>query len=119
MVKQVIVVNMKVPFPIGRLDAQSCHACGNAILSMGRWLNKSTFIIDGVKPEIRKWMDEEPTKVVCKEWGRDALMALYTEAKAKGLPCGMEEDDGFLTAIAIGPTFNMDIDPITKDLSLL
>ncbi len=119
MVKQVIVVNMKVPFPIGRFAAQSCHASLNAVLSMGKWLNKHTWCMDGIIPEVKNWLDLEPTKVVCKEFGEDELMALYSSAKNKGLPVGIMRDDGYLTAIAIGPALNIDIDPITRDLSLL
>ena len=118
MVKQVIVLNMAVPMSIGRLAAQGAHASILAILNQGSW-NKNTFTIQDASSELKYWMKESFTKVFVKAWGFDSLFKLNAKATALGISSVYMEEDGYTTALAIGPHLSSKIDEITKDLPLL
>jgi peptidyl-tRNA hydrolase, PTH2 family len=119
MVKQVIVVNTNVPMSVGRLAAQGAHASIAIFLDKGKWKDDSTFEIEDLTPDMRYWMDESFTKVVLQVHGKNKLLGLAETAKNSNLPVSVIEDDGFTTAIAIGPCPNELVDPITRSLSLL
>ena len=119
MVKQVIVVNMKVPMGIGRLAAQAAHASIGVFLDKGCWNTNGSFEISNISDAMKYWMDESFTKVVLKEWGEQKLINLVDKAKELNLPTYIMEDDGHLTAIAIGPGESEVIDYVTGKLTLL
>lgn len=119
MVKQVIVVNMKVPMGIGRLAAQAAHASIAVLLDLGQWTDRNKFEINDVSGPMIYWMKKSFTKIVVKAWGETELMRLYDEAKELGLPVSNMVDDGHLTAIAIGPDRAEIIDRVTGELPLL
>jgi peptidyl-tRNA hydrolase len=127
-VKQVIVVNMAVPFPIGRLMAHAAHASVSNILKRGSW---TTTITDRPSGEtkyiyelhtkdaaLKWWMEEQFTKVVCKAWGKEAMMKIKAQAEEKGIYVSVMEEEGFVTAIALGPALIKDLE-FTKQLSLM
>lgn len=119
MVKQVIIVNTKVPMSIGRLAAQGAHASIAIFLDKGKWKDDTTFEISDLNSDMKYWMDESFTKVVLKTHGKGKLLRLADKAKRDNLPVSIIEDDGYTTAIAIGPCPNSLVDPITRKLSLL
>jgi peptidyl-tRNA hydrolase, PTH2 family len=118
MVKQVLIVNMDTPMSIGRLFAQVAHASIQVFLNRGKW-SDNNFQIDNVSESMKYWMKESFTKVICKAWGKDELQSLYDKAIEKGIPASIIEDDGFITAVGIGPDDSKNINPITRDLALL
>lgn len=117
-VRQIIVVNTETPFPIGRLCAHACHASIASLLDQGRWIGNEFSIDTDDNFELRYWMKESFTKVVCKCWGDDALLELKKKAEEIGLPASIIKEDGYYTALAIGPG---EIEKLShfKDLPLL
>jgi len=118
MVKQVLIANLDTPMSIGRLAAQCAHASIEVFLNIGEW-SKDDFSIKNVKEPMKIWMQGDFTKIVCKTWGKDKLKSLYDKAISKGLPASIIEDDGYVTAVGIGPAEASEINPITRDLELL
>lgn len=101
-VKQVIVVNLAAPMELGRLVAQACHSAVLNVLSRGSW-NEDTFSLTTQDFALKWWMKEQFTKVVCKAWGDDQMLAIKKEAEDNGLYVAMMQEDGYITSIAIGP----------------
>ena len=101
MIKQVIVLNVEVPFPLGRFSAMAAHASVGAVLEANH-TDKEMF-----------------TKIVTKTWGEDALHKLQKKASRLGLPSKLVEDDGYVVALAIGPYHADVIDKVTKKLPLV
>lgn len=116
-VKQVIVVNMAVPMPIGRLMAQAAHASVLNILNRGTW-SDHTFTIHTDDDALKWWMEEQFTKVVCKAWGKESMMKIKAKAEELGIYVSVMEEDGFITAIALGPALVKDLE-FTKGLALM
>ena len=108
-VKQVIVVNMATPMPIGRLMAQAAHASVLNILNRGTWKDH-IFTIDTEDVALRWWMEEEFTKVVCKAWGKEAMMKIKETAENKNVAVSLMEEDGFITALALGPALKEELE---------
>jgi peptidyl-tRNA hydrolase len=123
-VKQVLVVNMAVPFPLGRLAAQISHASVSNIITRGKWdkdIDEEgyyTFTLKTKDKALKWWMEEQFTKVVCKAWGKEQMLKVKAEAEEKGIYVGVMEEDGFITAIALGPAFIEDLE-FTKGLALM
>ena len=119
-VKMVVVVNMAAKMSIGRLAAQIAHAATLAILEAGEWIDNTFQIITDGDPILRYWMRENITKVVVKTWGEDQLHSLKAQAEALGIRTAlMVEDDGQVTALALGPDMSEKLDPMTKELPLM
>jgi len=117
-IRQIIVINLETEFPIGRLVAHACHASVSVLLNRGYWVNNRFSINTDGSPELEYWMKESFTKVVCKTWGKDSILALKEKAESLGLLTGLIEEEGYITALAIGPG---DIEKLNKfkDLPLL
>lgn len=93
--------------PLGRLVAQAAHASYLAVLHEGTWEEYNKFTIDTSGDlALDDWLKNSFTKVVCKAWGRQALIDLKDEADRLGIKNGLMEEDGELTALAIGPDTN-------------
>ena len=119
-VKMVVVVNMAAKMSIGRLAAQIAHAATLAILEAGEWIDNTFQIITDGDPILRYWMQENITKVVVKTWGEDQLHSLKVQAEAMGIRTAlMVEDDGQVTALALGPDLSEKLDPLTRELPLM
>ena len=116
-VKQVIVVNMAVPMPIGRLMAQAAHASVLNILNRGTW-NENNFTISTKDFALKWWMEEQFTKVVCKAWGKEQMLKLKEKAESLGIYVSVMEEDTFITAMALGPAIIKDLE-FTKTLPLM
>jgi peptidyl-tRNA hydrolase len=128
-ISQKIVVNMDIPMSLGRICAQAAHASWLAVLQQGKWYPdefmpyggaEETFIIDTHgKAPLRSWLQDQFTKVMLRGWGDQMLLDLKTEAEKLGLPVGLMEEDGHLTALAIGPAYTEEINQVTGKLHLL
>jgi len=76
---------------------------------------------------MRQWVEGIFTKVVVRAGSKEELLDLYRQALLARIPCALIEDSGktefggvpTLTALAIGPTFSENINPITGHLVLL
>jgi peptidyl-tRNA hydrolase len=117
-IRQIIVVNLEVPFPIGRITAHACHSSVARLLDSGSWDGKK-FIIDTTgNYELEYWMKDSFTKAVCKCWGKDALLAIKDKAETLGIPVSVIEEEDYFTALGIGPSSADKMDSF-KDLPLL
>jgi len=119
MSKQVIILNMEADMGVGRLAAHAAHASIAVLLDMGEWTDHDAFEIGNIPHAMGRWMKEAFTKVVVKSWGNDTLRELHKQALAQELPTSLIEEDGYVTAVAIGPADVRDVDPITRALPLL
>lgn len=134
--KQVIVIRKDLNMRKGKMCAQAAHASMGALLlrsetaSPLRWgvlyeANRYTVIKEDVAT--MDWLDNSFTKIVVSVDSEEALRAIYARALEVGLRSVLIEDNGKTefagvktpTAVAIGPAWDYQIDPITKDLPLL
>jgi peptidyl-tRNA hydrolase len=111
--KQVIVVDMNLKLPPGKLAAQVAHAAVAAYLEARPFDQKA-------------WLLEGMPKVVLKIEGETALLALYDRARARQLPAQLIADagrtvlpGGAMTCLGLGPADDAEIDALTGALKLL
>lgn len=120
---QKIIVNLDIPMSIGRIAAQAAHASWLSVLNHSEWVHQDGIdelrIKTNGKPDLHFWLKESFTKVMLRGFGDDMLLELKSKAEQAGLSIGLMEEDGHLTALAIGPNLSEDIDKITKGLHLL
>lgn len=98
----------------GKEIAQGAHASLMAVLDK---LNH---------PNVRQWLDEKFTKVTVRVDSEEALLAVYEQAKARGLICALVQDSGLTefdgaltyTTVAVGPETDENLRPVTGQLSL-
>jgi|SRR6478609_4721409 len=109
MIKQAIIVNLKANMPIGRLVAQVAHASELANDLESRQRLKAEFP-DEFGPV---------TKTVLRGFGDEHLLELLEKSKSRNIPVAMMREDGFNTALAIGPAPKKKVDEITFGMLLL
>lgn len=102
-VRQIVVANLAVPFPLGRLAAHIAHAAVAGVLDQGEWVDNTFQVVTDGAPDLRYWMQESFTKAVCKAWGKDEMMAIKAKADIAGIHTSLIEEDGYVTALGIGP----------------
>ena len=111
--KQAIVLNASLKMGKGKAAAQASHASLEAFQKT----------LENAREE---WRESGMEKVVLKVSSEKELLALYDKAKRKKLPCALIRDAGHtqvpagsITACAIGPADEREIDEITGELKLL
>lgn len=112
-VKQVIVVNIELGLPKGKLAAQVAHAAVAAFLE--------------ATPKSRSaWLSAGMPKVVLKASDEAALRELRAKAHHAGLPVALIADagrtvvaSGTVTCVGIGPASVAQLEPLTGELKLL
>lgn len=115
----------------GKIAAQLAHASLAAVLNLMNVSStgmKVTRTLE-VKTDsaISKWLSGPFAKVCVSVDSEEQLLEVYQQAVDKGLPCVLITDAGRTefngvptkTAVAIGPAFPEDVDPITCGLKLL
>ena len=117
-IKQVIILNDKVEWPVGRMIAQGMHASWLSVMNQAHW-NENHFVVDTFeKPGLKRWLEDEFTKVVLRGKDLESILNLKREAESKGLATGLMEEDGEVTALAIGPDYSSKISPLTRGIPL-
>lgn len=114
--KQVIVLRKDLNMRKGKMIAQGAHASVKVVLEM-----------KNPSEAAKVWMEGAFTKIAVGVNTEEELLALYQKAFQQGLPCALIQDSGktefggvpTYTAVAIGPAFPDQIDPITGHLKLL
>ena len=113
MYKQVIVVRNDLKLSKGKLAVQVAHASLDAYKKADSILRT-------------EWEKEGAKKVVVKVKDSSELLKAFNIAKSSGLPCSLIKDagrtqlePGTMTAAAIGPAPEQDVDRITGKLKLL
>lgn len=111
--KQVIVLRTDIGMSKGKLVAQACHA------SVGAYKNADSAARN-------EWETAGARKVALKIAGEDALMDLFKQARAQGVPAYVVKDagqtelePGTVTALGLGPAGDETVDKVTKELQLL
>jgi PTH2 family peptidyl-tRNA hydrolase len=110
--KQAIVARTDLGMGEGKLAAQVAHASLSAYEDTGRKARK-------------QWKGAGQKKVVLKGSGESELFELADVAERAGLPHAVvrdaghtQLDPGTVTALAVGPGADEDVDRVTGDLSL-
>lgn len=113
--KQVIVLRKDLNMRKGKMIAQGAHASVKAVI--GRQNDD----------RVKAWLDSGMTKIAVSCNSEDELLEIYQKASSKKMitslirDAGRTEFDGVptLTAIAIGPGNENEINSITGELKLL
>ena len=113
MYKQVIVVRNDLKLEKGKLAVQVAHASLDAYKKSDSRMRA-------------EWEKEGAKKVVVKVDDSKELLKAFNIAKGLGLPCSLIRDagrtqlePGTMTAVAIGPAPEGDVDQVTGKLKLL
>lgn len=115
--KQVILIRADLKMRSGKIAAQASHSSvGAALLAFTRF-----------KGLFSEWEATGQKKVVVKVKSEQELLDIYNKTVEMGLPCYLVRDAGLttfhgqptLTAAAIGPADEWQIDPLVGHLKLL
>ena len=131
--KQVILVRKDLEMSAGKTASQVAHASIAVFLNMTHKLFDPSLSVVRREFEVMRnsamdqWLDGDFTKIVLGVENEEEIRHLHRLAQVHGLPCSMIIDNGdtvfngveTLTAVAIGPAYSDQIDPITSHLSLL
>lgn len=112
--KQVIILRKDLNMRKGKMVAQGSHASLKATL-------------DNIESkDVNKWLANGMKKICVSCRSEQELRDLHNKALAAKLPCSIILDAGHtefngptLTAVAIGPAPEAEVDKITKELKLL
>lgn len=111
--KQSIAVRTDLGMGVGKVAAQVAHASLKAYDSAG-------------EDAVGEWKRSGQTKVVVEVETEDELLHLKEAAERRGLPAALVRDaghtqveSGTLTALAVGPAADDEVDAVTGELSLL
>jgi peptidyl-tRNA hydrolase, PTH2 family len=125
--KQVIVIRKDLNMRKGKMVAQGAHASMKVILDkMSKMVDEWKLNLDEGS-SIQKWLEGKFTKICVSVDSEAELIEIYDRARSNGIICsiitdaGLTEFDGIptKTAVAIGPAWPEEIDPITSHLKLL
>jgi peptidyl-tRNA hydrolase, PTH2 family len=128
--KQVIVIRRELQMRRGKEIAQGSHASMEWLTSQIKDPDDDTgdysyYQVAVSNPQL-EWLLTGRRKIVCQVRTEDQLMEVYDRAQAAGLTVHLITDAGYTefgnqptkTAIAIGPDYDENIDPVTGDLEL-
>lgn len=136
MIKQVIVVRKDLNMRKGKMCAQAAHASLGAVFSKSfvdptneteKSVGISNWKVIPLTTELETWFNDKFTKICVGCDSEEELVALYEEARRRGLihflctDAGRTEFHGVptKTTLAIGPADEDVIDQITGHLKLL
>lgn len=136
--KQVIVIRKDLNMRKGKMCSQAAHASMKVLLD--NLAGRRLFYTDDAEKEACRdvfvyeprsawddWLNGIFTKITVSVDGEDALISVYKLALIAKLPAALIQDVGktefngvpTFTAVAIGPAWADEIDPITGKLPLL
>lgn len=131
-VKQVIVLRKDLNMRKGKMVAQGAHASLMAILGEKYEPNENLgaggdWLLTSIDDDLRSWLCGDFRKICVGVSSEAELLAVFAQAKEKGLRCSLIQDHGLTefggvptyTAVAIGPASADRIDEITGALGLL
>ena len=137
--KQWIILRKDLKMRKGKMIAQGAHASMSVIFGMfDKWMSEypgemdkeneiSYRLYEDEGSAVQKWIDGAFTKIALSVDSEEELIALYDQAKERGLPCSLIEDKGLTefhgvltkTAIAIGPAYPSQVSDLLGELKLL
>ena len=115
----------------GKMVAQGAHASMKAILDIGYEMasprGHDAFVIPMESTALEEWLTTNFKKITVYVNSEEELVDIYQKAKDAGLLAALIVDSGLTefkgvptkTAVAIGPAYDDEIDPITGHLPLL
>ena len=116
--KQVIVLRKDLNMRKGKMVAQGAHASIKAAWEAERKKGYADIYLE--------WFSELQTKICVGVDSEAELLATYEKAKELGLPCSLIRDAGLtefneptLTAVAVGPAPESQVNKVTGTLKLL
>ena len=138
MAKQVIVLRKDLNMRKGKMCAQAAHAsmavffnnmidnCKTYVGLNGEIIKSNEYILP-VDDSQKEWIEGLFTKIVVGCDSKEELLNLMDKANSMDIPNALIEDNGLtefngkrtITALAIGPAEEEDIDIITSELQLL
>jgi len=130
--KQVIVIRIDLNVRKGKMCSQAAHASMKVLLDkmptvIGDNHIRTRAFIYRPDSALADWIDGIFTKITVSVDSEEALHAVYQQALHANLPAAIIQDVGktefggvpTFTAVAIGPAWADEIDPITGHLPLL
>lgn len=119
-VKQVLVYRRDLKMRKGKIAAQCAHA-SLSIFTRGQ-RQRGLELRRTLTPEMALWTQWRQAKIVLSVQDEEALTRVHEMAQQAGLPTSLIRDAGLtefggvptLTAVAVGPALERDIDRITK-----
>jgi PTH2 family peptidyl-tRNA hydrolase len=129
-VKQYLIIREDLNMSTGKIAAQAAHASSKIFFDKMKkeintpGLGASTYLHSfEASEEEMLWIEGQFTKIVKKVKNENQLLKTYNEAKQSGLNVSLILDAGLTelegenyTAIAIGPNYVEDCEPIVKKL---
>lgn len=129
-VKQYLIIREDLNMSTGKIAAQAAHASSKIFFDKMKkeirtpGLGASTYLYSfEASEEEMLWIEGQFTKIVKKVKNENQLLKTYNEAKQSGLNVSLILDAGLTelegenyTAIAIGPNYVEDCEPIVKKL---
>lgn len=125
--KQIIVIRRDLKMRRGKEIAQGSHASMAFITKRIQKNIENGVLVPVIKRKAEEeWLRSSFRKIVCKVPDLDALLQVAKKAEEAGLETHIVEDSGYtefkgektVTAVAIGPDYNENIDPVTESLEL-
>lgn len=131
--KQVLIVRKDLSMRKGKIAAQCSHASMKVLLdrmAVKPWPDANAVervLVVPANSAFEAWLSGSFTKITVSVDSDVALQEIYAQAVAAALPCSLITDEGRTefngvptrTAVAIGPAWADEIDPITGKLPLL
>ena len=132
--KQIIVIRKDLNMRKGKAIAQGAHASMAVFFNLMKdpnsgaiTKNNETFHYEfkSASEAVNNWITVRFKKICVYVNSEQELLDIYEQAKAKGLLCSLIKDAGLTefkepthTAVAIGPDWDENIDPLTGHLPL-
>jgi len=122
--KQVIILRTDLKMPAGKAAAQAAHASLKAFMGEALTSGPGDLTLK-MRPLDLAWSKGSHVKIVLGVDSESEMLALYAAAQEAGLRTALVVDEGRTifagaqtTALAIGPEYAEDLDPITGKLKL-
>lgn len=128
--KMALVLRADVGMTKGKLCAQASHAAVQSVLNIVSSSSSSSSSSgrnnSKEKAALETWLERGQTKVVLKASSAEELIGLVERAKAQRVPFALVRDAGHtqvepgtITALALGPALENEINNLTGHLKLL
>ncbi len=132
--KQIIILRKDLNMRKGKMVAQGAHASMAVFFQEMEYRQREygsprpdIFIMNVLSKAMKEWVEGRFTKICVSVNSEQELLDLHKAAQDARIPCALIKDAGLTefggvptyTALAIGPAYPEEIDPLTKHLPLL
>lgn len=126
--KQVIILRKDLNMRKGKMVAQGSHASLAVFTNIldHYSVDNNSYMKGQITSAMSDWLNSSFKKICVSVNSEQELLDLYQDAQEAGLPCSLIRDAGHTefneptyTAVAIGPAYNEELDPLTGKLPLL